>query len=148
MANSKRKLITLYVTEQLKNINGDVSTFDPTYTYSINIFNNSRRQLRFLDEVNDFPSLYLTAGTEIREFQSQGLTECFLDITIRAYVKDSNSREQIDSLLEDIEHVIYATTDNPELGILDMTIEGISTDEGLLTPFGLAEVELSIVYRL
>ena len=51
-------------------------------------------------------------------------------------------------LVQDIEHVIYSLGDNPEMGILDITIDNISTDEGLTTPYGIAEVELTIVYRI
>ena len=34
------------------------------------------------------------------------------------------------------------------MGILDITIENITQDEGLSFPYGIAEVELSVVYRL
>jgi hypothetical protein len=72
-----------------------------------------------------------------------------LDVIIRAYVYgEDNSQSLSDYLLEDIEHVVYNIGDNPEKGILDITIESISTDEGLAIPYGIAEIELSIVYRL
>ena len=54
----------------------------------------------------------------------------------------------IDDLVQDIEHVIYSIGDNPDKGILDITIESISTDEGLAIPYGLAEAQLTVVYRL
>ena len=53
-----------------------------------------------------------------------------------------------DDLVQDIEHVIYSLGDNPDKGILDITIDSISIDEGLAAPYGLAEVELTVVYRL
>lgn len=146
---SRRKEIANYIVDQLKNINGQTSTYSSLYTYKTNIFNNSYRQLRFIDEVNDFPSLYLTAGTENREFQSQGLTEGTLDLTIRTYVYgNDNSYNQLDDLLEDIDHVIYSISTNSQLGILDIKIDNIQTDEGLLSPYGLAEVELIVTYTL
>lgn len=146
---SRRKEIVNYITNELKNINASTSTYDSNYTFKTNIFNNSFRMLRFIDEVNDFPSLYLTAGTEIRDFQSLGLTEGTLDITIRTYVYgNDNSYEILDNLLEDIEHVVYSISNNPQLGILDIKIDNIQTDEGLLSPYGLAEVELSVSYTL
>ena len=37
---------------------------------------------------------------------------------------------------------------NPDKGILDITIDSISPDEGLAIPYGLAEVQLTTVYRL
>ena len=146
---SRRKEIVEFIVTQLKEIDGESSDFNPSYTYVNNLFNNVFRKLKFLDEVNDFPSIYVSAGTEIRDFNSKSLTVGVLDVTIRAYVfGEDNSQSLSDSLAQDIEHVIYSLGDNPEMGILDITIDNISTDEGLATPYGLAEVELTIVYRI
>jgi hypothetical protein len=146
---SRRKEIVEFIVTQLKQIDGETSGFNPSYTYFNNLFNNVFRKLKFLDEVNDFPSIYVSAGTEIRDFNSKSLTVGTLDVTIRAYVfGEDNSQNLSDDLVQDIEHVIYSLGDNPEMGILDITIDNISTDEGLTTPYGIAEVELTIVYRI
>jgi len=146
---SRRKEIVEYIVTQLKQIDGETSGFNPSYTYFNNLFNNVFRKLKFLDEVNDFPSIYVSAGTEIRDFNSKSLTVGTLDVTIRAYVfGEDNSQNLSDDLVQDIEHVIYSLGDNPEMGILDITIDNISTDEGLTTPYGITEVELTIVYRI
>jgi hypothetical protein len=149
MIFNRRTEIVNFLVEQLKNINGDVSTYDTTYRYNHNIFNNAYRKIKFLDEVNDFPSIYLSAGTEIRNFQSENLTVATLNVIIRAYVYgEDNSQTAADNLIEDIEHVIYSIGDEPEKGILDITIQNISADEGLAFPYGIAELELLVVYRL
>ena len=146
---SRRKEIIEFLVTQLKEIDGQTSVFSASYTYGNNLFNNVFRKLKFLDEVNDFPAIYISAGTEIRDFNSKNLTLASLDATIRAYVfGEDNSQDLSDSLVQDIEHVIYSLGDNPDKGILDITIDNISTDEGLATPYGIAEVELTIVYRL
>ena len=146
---SRRKEIVEYIVTQLKQIDGETSGFNPSYTYFNNLFNNVFRKLKFLDEVNDFPALYVSAGTELRDFNSKSLTVATLDATIRAYVfGEDNSQNLSDDLVQDIEHVIYSLGDNPEMGVLDITIDNISTDEGLTTPYGIAEVELTIVYRI
>ena len=148
MASRRKEIVEFLVTE-LKKIDGQTSTFNVSYTYSNNLFNNVFRKLKFLDEVNDFPALYVSAGTEIRDFNSKSLTVATLDVTIRAYVfGEDNSQSLSDSLVQDIEHVVYSLGDNPDKGILDITIDNISTDEGLVTPYGLAEVQLTTVYRL
>ena len=138
MATSRRtEVINLLVTE-LKKINGGTSTFNSNYTYNTNLFNNVERKLKFLDEINDFPSLYIAGGTEIREFNSENLTTATLDATIRAYVfSEDNSQSDIDNLVQDIEHVIYNIGDNSSKGIQQFNIANISADEGLLTPYGL-----------
>lgn len=146
---SRRKEIVEFLVTQLKEIDGQTSGFNPSYTYINNIFDNVFRKLKFLDEVNDFPSIFVSAGTEIRDFNSKSLTVATLDVTIRAYVfGEDNSQNLSDDLVQDIEHVIYSLGDNPDKGILDITIDNISTDEGLATPYGIAEVELTIVYRI
>ena len=146
---SRRKEIVEFLVTQLKEIDGQTSGFNASYTYENNLFDNVYRKLKFLDEVNDFPAIYISAGTEIRDFNSKNLTLATLDATIRAYVfGEDNSQDLSDSLVQDIEHVIYSLGDNPDKGILDITIDNISTDEGLATPYGIAEVELTIVYRL
>lgn len=146
--NRRSEIVNLLV-DLLKNINGETSPYDITYQFSQNVFGNVYRGVKLLDEVNDFPSLYIAAGTETRNFQSQNLTEANLTVTIRAYVYgEDNSQTLSDQLIQDIEHVIYSIGDNPEMGILDITIESITADEGLAFPYGLAEIELSIVYRL
>jgi hypothetical protein len=146
---SRRKEIVEFIVTQLKEIDGQTSGFNSSYTYINNLFNNVFRKLKFLDEVNDFPSIYVSAGAEIRDFNSKSLTVATLDVTIRAYVfGEDNSQNLSDDLVQDIEHVIYSLGDNPDKGILDITIDNISTDEGLATPYGIAEVELTIVYRI
>ncbi len=146
---SRRKEIIEFLVTQLKEIDGQTSGFDASYTYVNNLFNNVYRGVKFLDEVNDFPAIYLAAGAENREFESLSLTVATLDVTIRAYVYgEDNSQSLADDLLEDIEHVIYSLEDSPTKGIQDITIESITVDEGLVEPYGLAEVNLQITYRL
>jgi hypothetical protein len=149
MIFNRRTEIINFLIGELLNINGEVSPYDNSYQFNHNLFGNVYRKIKFLDEVNDFPSIYLSAGTEIRNFQSENLTVATLNVIIRAYVYgEDNSQTAADNLAEDIEHVIYSIGDQPEKGILDITIENISADEGLAFPYGLAEIELSVVYRL
>ena len=148
MASRRGEIVDFLVTS-LKNIDGAVSNYDASYTFNNNLFNNVFRKLKFLDEVNDFPALYVSAGTENRDFNSLSLTVATLDVTIRAYVfGEDNSQSLADDVVQDLEHVIYSLGDNPDKGILDITIDSISTDEGLAAPYGIAEVELTVVYRL
>ena len=149
MATSRRTELINFLVTELKKIDGGTSTFNSNYTYNTNLFNNVERKLKFLDEINDFPSLYIAGGTEIREFNSENLTTATLDATIRAYVfSEDNSQSDIDNLVQDIEHVIYNIGDNSSKGIQQFNIANISADEGLLTPYGLSEIEITIQYIL
>ena len=149
MAVSRRKEITDLIITELKKINAGESTFNSSYTYNTNLFNNVFRGMTFLDEVNDFPALYVVAGTESRTFNSNNLTTATLDITLRLYVYgQDNSQQLADESVQDVEHVIYHIGDNPAKGLLDITIDSISTDEGLAAPYGLAEIALIVNYRI
>ena len=149
MPLNRRTEIVQFVVARLKEIDGEISPYDSSYTFVTNVFDNVFRKIKFLDEVNDFPSLYVSAGTEIRDFQSENLTVATLDVIIRAYVYgEDNSQTLSDDLAQDVEHIIYSLGDNPDKGILDITIDNITTDEGLAVPYGIAEIELSVVYRL
>ena len=113
------------------------------------MFNNAFRGLKFLDEVNDFPAVYVAAGTETRTFNSNNLTTASLDITLRLYVYgQDNSQQLADEAVQVVEHVIYHIGDSPAKGLLDITIDSISTDEGLAAPYGLAEIALIVNYRI
>ena len=118
---SRRKEIVQYIVGQLKNIDGQSSSYDASYTYNNNLFENVFRKLKFLDEVNDFPAVYVSAGTEIRNFNSKDLTVATLDVTLRAYVfGEDNSQSLADDLVQDIEHVIYSLEDKSDIGIQDI----------------------------
>lgn len=149
MIFNRRTEISNFIISRLKEIDGDISPFNPGYKFNTNVFNNVYRDVKYLDEVNDFPSLYIAAGTEIRNFESENLTVATLGVTIRSYVYgEDNSQSLADDLIQDIEHIIYTIGDSPEMGILDITIDNIAGDEGLAKPYGVGEVELSVVYRL
>ena len=107
MANSRRRDIVNFLVTELKKINGDSSTFDDSYTYNFDLANNVFRQLKFIDEVNDFPALYLSAGAETRDYQTQGFTLANLPIVIRCYIKQEDALNHLENLAEDVEHVIY-----------------------------------------
>ena len=149
MIYNRRTEIVQFLIEYFKQIDGGISPYLSTYTFNTNLYSNVFRRIKFLDEINDFPSVYLSAGAETRNFQSENLTVATLPVIIRAYVYgEDNSQAQADSLVQDIEHVIYNIGSNPDKGILDITIQNITQDEGLAFPYGIAEVELSVVYRL
>ena len=149
MPTSRRTDIVDFIVTQLKEIDKAQSSFDSSYTYNTNLFTNVFRKIKFIDEVNDFPALYLSAGTENRDFNTKSLTVATLDVTIRAYVfGEDDAQSKVDDLIQDIEHVLYNLGDNSDKGIFDIQIDNITADEGLIEPYGLAEIVLTIQYRL
>tara|TARA_R110000823_G_scaffold310452_1_gene435372 strand:- start:85 stop:534 length:450 start_codon:yes stop_codon:yes gene_type:complete len=145
MATSRRRDIANFLVGELKKIDGGVSTFDSSYTYQVNLFNNVFRRLKFLDEINDFPSVYLQAGTENRIYDSKGLTTSTLDIMLRVYVHKETAVEELESTMQDIEFVIY-NMDTEQYGMMDVQVATMGTDEGLLDPYGIGEVGVTVQY--
>lgn len=145
MATSRRRDIANFLVGELKKIDGGVSTFDSSYTYQVNLFDNVFRRLKFLDEINDFPSVYLQAGTENRIYDSKGLTTSTLDIMLRVYVHKETAVEELESTMQDIEFVIY-NMDTEQYGMMDVQVATMSTDEGLLDPYGIGEVGVTVQY--
>jgi hypothetical protein len=142
-----RKKIAKALVGKLKGING-------TYPYNSNIFNNADDHLVFLDEIEQYPKICVVAGDELREYQPGGFKWRFLDLTIRAYVSDNNdAQETLSLLLEDIERIIdnndilvYDDTVDPNLSTTSLTIQSISTDEGVIAPLGIGELAVRVRY--
>lgn len=145
--SSRRTSIVKALTEKLKVISQDNG-------YKTNLFENAYPFLKFWDEVNDFPCVYSSAGTEFREYQPSNFTWGFLALSIKIYVKDSDDPQQaLEDLLDDVETVIdanrvlvYDTENN--YSTTEILITSITTDEGLLKPYGVAEINLQVQYPL
>jgi hypothetical protein len=145
--SSKRSSIIKALSEKLKEIDG-------TGKYHINLFGNVTPRLKFWDEVNDFPSVFMTAGTELREYLPRNFTWGYLNISIKVYTKsEDNASDQLELLLADIETCIDANrvlvydTDN-NLETTEILVQSITTDEGLLVPFAVGEINLQVRYAL
>jgi hypothetical protein len=144
---TKRTSIVTALAEKFKVINGAAP-------YNSDLFENSYPKLKFWDEVQDFPSVYLVAGTETRQYHPGDFVWCFLNISVKVYVKDeSYPQEELEDVLNDLETVIndnrvlvYDTTSN--LSTTEILIQSITTDEGLLAPYGVGEINLQVRYAL
>lgn len=144
---SKRTSIIKALSEKLKEIDG-------TGPYKTNLFQNSFPKLKFWDEVQDFPCVYLHPANEVREYHPSGFTWGFLMICIKVYVYgEEDAQEQLENLLEDLELCIdnnrvlqYDVVNNLET--TEILIQSITTDEGLLAPYGVGEINLEVRYAL
>jgi len=144
---TKRASIVRALSEQFKAIDG-------TPPYQTNLFGNSYPKLKFWDEIQDFPSVYMSPGTEAREYLPGDFKWGYLNISVKAYVKDEeNAPELLEQLLEDLETCIDSNTtllydESKNLRITDILVQQITTDEGLLAPYGVGEINLQVRYAL
>jgi len=120
-------------------------------TYTSNIYGKAKNKLKFWDEINQYPYMGIIGGTEFREYLPAGFKWGFLNIRIYIYVKNDSAAEQIEQFLEDIENLIDANnslTYDTNKETVQMTILSIDTDEGLLHPIGVGEMQIQIRYDL
>lgn len=143
---SKRTSILKALIKKFKLINGEPP-------YGVNIFNNAYPIIKFWDEVNDFPCVYGSTGSETREYLPGNFTWAYLGISLKMYCKGENAQQQLELLLEDIETVInnnrilvYDAVNNYET--TEILVVSITTDEGLLAPYAVGEINLQVRYQL
>jgi len=144
---TKRRKIVDALVEKIKLVNGQ-------HPYNSNVFNNVSGKLKFLDEIEEYPKVCIVAGDEIREYQTAGFKWRFLTLSIRAYVRnEEDAQEELATLFEDIEKIVdendalvYDTSVIPNGTTTSMTIDSISTDEGVIAPLGIGEMLVTVRY--
>ncbi len=131
-----------------------LNEIDGNHPYNSNVFNNVHEGMVFLDQIQEYPKICVVAGDETREYQPDGFKWRFLQLDIRVYIEDQeDTQEVLSALMEDIERVIdendvltYDDTVSPALTTTSLTLNSISTDQGVLTPLGIGEVTLECRY--
>jgi hypothetical protein len=144
---TKRTSIVTALAEKFKLIDG-------TGNFKSDLSDNSYPKLKFWDEIQDFPAVYLTPGSELREYLPGDFTWGYLNVSVKVYVRsESEAQQLLENLLDDLENVIdanrvlvYDITNN--LSTTEILIQSITTDEGLLSPYGVGEINLQVRYAL
>ena len=142
-----RKKIVDAIVEKIQGIDGN-------FPYNSNVFNNVHGGMIFLDEIQEFPKVCVVSGDEAREYQPNEFKWRFLSLDIRVYVEDQEDPQEVLAvLMEDIERVIddndvliYDDTVSPNLTTTSLTLQSLSTDEGVLNPLGIGEMTLECRY--
>jgi len=124
---SRRMAIVSALVDKIKLINGN-------FPFRSNLYNNVEPKLLFWDEVQDFPAVHISAGSETRDYQGGGYKDRFMTLTLRIYVQEENANFALEKLFEDVETVIE---DNSALSY---------TDEGALEPLGVGEIVCEVRY--
>lgn len=143
---SRRSAIIDSLVTKLKTING-------TGNFLTDVYDEVHPRLKFWDEVETFPAIHLNAGSETRVYQGGGYKDRYLNITIRCYVKETDATIALDKLIEDVETVLeengqlsYVDRQEKTQTTHDILIVSIDTDEGVLEPFGVADILVQVHY--
>ena len=143
--STRRSQILDALVEKFKDIDGSGD-------YRTNLANQVFPSMKFWDEINTYPAVHLSAGTETREYYGSNNRWRFLTVTIRAYVNQEDPTEALCLLLEDLEYVldnnlsISYSDSYGSGGTAQQTILSIDTDEGVLAPLGIGEMIVEVRY--
>lgn len=144
MATSRRREIIDYIVTQLKTIDGTISSYG--YAFKTNLSQNVYKGLKYIDQINDFPSIYVQAGTETYAYGSKTNTQGSIDLMIRLYTYEENSLYKLEDMMEDITHVLERIKFSQNHRIISSELMSVDTDSGLLDPYGLGEIKVSVIY--
>ena len=142
-----RKKIANKLAETLKEIDG-------SHPYKSNVFDNVSSKMVYLDEIEQYPKVCVVAGDESRQYLPDGFKWRFLILSIRGYVSnEEDAQEELSLLLEDIERIIdendvlvYDDSVSPKLQTTSITIQSITTDEGVIQSLGIGEIVVEVRY--
>ena len=137
MATRRKQIIDGFVTELGQTPDVDAS--------------NVHKRFKFLDELNDFPSLCFVAGGESRQELGANRRLGSIGVALRGYVFDENNVDTAEILAQNVESKVDSFSANVAAranGVSDARVTSFRTDEGLFTPYGLADLEIQILYDL
>jgi len=142
---SRRSAIAHAIGEQIRKIDG-------TGDWTSNIFTNVIFKQPFLANINDFPTVVVVPGEEVRQIEAAGFKWGILNIIIRVFITDEDDTiANLEPILYDIERVIDSVgviEYSPGLITQDMRVLSIITDEGILSPLGIGEISVQVRYDI
>lgn len=143
---SRRTSIVNALVEKIKEIDG-------TAGYASNLYSNAHAKLKFWDEIDQYPAVYTTPGSEQREYLPSDFIWGFLGVCIKVYCRGDESQQELEVLLEDLEKCIDANRVlvydiEKQYTTTEILIQSITTDEGLLAPYSVGEINLQVRYQV
>ena len=114
--------------------------------------NNVYRTYKYMHDLNDFPAITFIPNREDRDHFGAGQVHGILAVQLRCYVYDGDTADIADEcerLADQIEDAIdtFAPA-NRALEVEEARVVTLRTDDGLMTPYGVADLQISILYRL
>lgn len=146
------------ITEALRQKISDELNGTKPEVYWNNLFGNVERKAFKFEEINEFPFIGLHIGPESFEYLPSRQQWIYLDISILLYVRDEGDvQDQLEKLIADVKTIIDSDMDltytinkpdgSTSVGkVTQITMNSVSTDEGLLDPFGFAEISVTCRY--
>lgn len=136
MANRRSDIIDAF-TSQLQQINS---------VESRNVYSS----YRWIDELNDYPAITYVPRREARVHRGDGRKLAAIIIELRGYVYDGDGSEAIaaaENLASEIEDKVdtFAASARQH-AVESAVVVSVRTDEGLMHPYGVCDLEINITY--
>ena len=106
------------------------------------------KRYKYLDEINDFPSITFVPRLETRDHRGAGLKLATLQIDLRLYEYDRDIAE-LDLRLREVEDQVdtFAAAQRA-LGVEIAQVVTVGTDEGLMRPYQVGDMQILITYEV
>ena len=95
----------------------------------------------------------MSPGTEIRQYELSAFAWGLMNVSIKVYTRGEDAQLQLEQLLEDIEkllesnkNLVYDAT--KDLITTEILVVSITTDEGLLKPYAVGEINIQVRYQV
>jgi hypothetical protein len=105
------------------------------------------RGLRFLHEINSFPSFYIHPRNESRKHDGRGSRMAILSIDLRAYGWSDNL-DYIEALARSLESAVSSFRPLHQSLVHEARVTSLRTDEGAMTPYCICDCSLEILYGI
>lgn len=132
--------------DELVTEDGLFSLFTEQLRDNREIYDNVFRGLKFIDQINDFPCIYVQAGQETFDYNSKNSTTASMSLMFRVYTYEENAIHGIEELADGVVNVLERIIPYPEKRIIEAIVVSVDTDNGLLEPYGLAEILVNVIY--
>lgn len=114
--------------------------------------NNVFRTYKYMHDLNDFPAITFIPRQEQRDHFGDQQVHGIIAIQLRCYVYDGDTADIADEcerLADQIEAAVDTFADAyPQYEVEEARVVSLRTDDGLMTPYGVADLQISILYRL
>jgi len=104
---------------------------------------------KYLDDINDFPSICLHIETDYKSHveSSPNVVGGDFNMIVRGYLHSENVVGAQDDFIQQIEDALNALTPATAIQIDDIHINSLEHDEGLFEPYGTVTINVDIAYR-
>jgi hypothetical protein len=105
------------------------------------------RGLRFLHEINSFPSFYIHPRNESRKHDSRNARMAIIALDLRGYGW-SDDLDYIETLVRSLEVALSSYAAQHRDLVYEARVISLRTDEGMMQPYCICDMSIEILYGI